>query len=104
MSPVLADCVAKVTEQVLWNWNLKQSNRGAFTFESTFPVRAIAAVFAASAASSGSDHRGKRPVICKLKKRRVLIDPARLPGSQRLPKRPNDANLSLQSSDHLSFS
>jgi hypothetical protein len=34
-----ADIVAKVTEQVLWNWNLKQSNRGVRTFESTLRVR-----------------------------------------------------------------
>jgi hypothetical protein len=32
--PLSADCVAKVSEQMLWNWNLKQSNRGACAFES----------------------------------------------------------------------
>jgi hypothetical protein len=31
--------VAKVTEQMLWNWNLKQSNRGVCAFESMFPDR-----------------------------------------------------------------
>src|SRR5215472_9779200 len=34
------DCVAKVSEQLLWNWNLKQSNRCACAFESMFPDRA----------------------------------------------------------------
>jgi hypothetical protein len=34
------DCVAKVSEQMLWNLNLKQSNRGACAFESMFPDRA----------------------------------------------------------------
>jgi hypothetical protein len=63
MSPVLADCVAKVTEQVLWNWNLKQSNRGAFTFESTFPVRAIAAVFAVLLTVSAYAGSGVPPLI-----------------------------------------
>src|SRR5436309_294128 len=33
--PVLADIVAKVPEQMLWNCNLKQSNRGEYSFEST---------------------------------------------------------------------
>jgi hypothetical protein len=56
MSPVLADCVAKVTEQVLWNWNLKQSNRGAFTFEST----AVFAVLLTVSAYAGS---GVPPLI-----------------------------------------
>ena len=32
--------VAKVSEQLLWNWNLKQSNRCACAFESMFPDRA----------------------------------------------------------------
>jgi hypothetical protein len=36
---LLADIVAKVTEQMLWNWNLKQSNRGVRTFESMLRVR-----------------------------------------------------------------
>jgi hypothetical protein len=40
MSPELADIVAKVTEQTLWNWNLKESNRDACVFESTLPARA----------------------------------------------------------------
>jgi hypothetical protein len=35
----MADIVAKVTEQMLWNWNLKQSNRGVRTFESMLRVR-----------------------------------------------------------------
>jgi hypothetical protein len=34
-SPEVADIVAKVTEQMLWNSNLKQSNRGGCAFEST---------------------------------------------------------------------
>jgi hypothetical protein len=38
MSRLVADIVAKVTEQ-LWNWNLKQSNRGVRTFESMLRVR-----------------------------------------------------------------
>jgi hypothetical protein len=34
-STLSADIVAKVTEQMLWNSNLKQSNRGECAFEST---------------------------------------------------------------------
>src|SRR5262249_27840800 len=37
--PLSADIVAKVAEQMLWNSNLKQSNRGARTFESMLRVR-----------------------------------------------------------------
>jgi hypothetical protein len=37
--PLWVDIVAKVTEQMLWNWNLKQSNRGVRTFESMLRVR-----------------------------------------------------------------
>jgi hypothetical protein len=32
---LMADIVAKVPEQMLWNCNLKQSNRGEYSFEST---------------------------------------------------------------------
>jgi hypothetical protein len=37
----VADIVAKVTEQMLWNWNLKQSNRDVRTFESMLRVRVL---------------------------------------------------------------
>jgi hypothetical protein len=40
VSPQVADIVAKVAEAPLWNSNLKQSNRGALTFESMLRIRA----------------------------------------------------------------
>jgi hypothetical protein len=41
INPLGADFVAKVTEQMLWNSNLKQSNRGEYVFESTLSVCAL---------------------------------------------------------------
>jgi hypothetical protein len=32
IGPLLTDAVEKVSEKALWNWNLKQTNRGGQTF------------------------------------------------------------------------
>jgi hypothetical protein len=39
MSPDVADIVAKVAAALLWNSNLKQSNRDVRTFESMLRLR-----------------------------------------------------------------